>query len=174
MTTPASFVLLFEEPVGSTLDMASGGAESVALGATDSAALVAGTMTKTGTREEPDNDRCSGGGIFTGTMTKTGRTEREERDSDAGNDVSAFPVRPAESMVSMGTQTFTKTAREEPDQDPWRGGGLVFPGTGGDEIASLGTQTRTDAREEADQDIEGPWGESLIGRSGRDGPEVGP
>ena len=87
-----SFILQFQEPTFQRIECT----REVALG----------TMTKTFTREETDQDPGFGSlGTLHGTQTHS-RT-REEPDQDPAVGTSPH----------CGTMTFTK-AREEPDQDP--------------------------------------------------------
>lgn len=70
-----------------------------------------------------------------GAATTTATATREEPDTDIG-------------AIIAATQTFTEAGREEPDADPRRIGMM-----GGEPQAiPTGTATRTDSREEPDQD----------------------
>jgi hypothetical protein len=138
MRSPASFILLFQEPVHQTADVRAS----------------TGTMTKTFTwREESDFDR-SMSALGTATFTKS----REASDQDAERaGQTTFPPARSTPSVSLGTQTFTE-AREQLDQDPQRYGHTALPSARTFVSVAMGTGTRTDAREETDQDCSAPGG----------------
>lgn len=72
-------------------------------------------------------------GPATSTLTAT---RREDADTDIG-------------IVAASTQTFTKAEREEPDTDPYRSGVLAIEER---RARAASTATRTDSREEPDED----------------------
>ena len=133
MSSPASFVLLFQETVIPKHELNDVSKDISHMKTTHHASPVT-------------NPACLG------TMTKTGTREERDQDIDAGAE-HLFPGAGIAESVSLGTQTFTKTAREEPDQDAWRGGNATFPAGPTAHHISMGTHTRTDSREETDQDM---------------------